>query len=171
MRDAKNDRNGDLLGVVVKGAIAGFAGTMAMEKVARILYETDPPPAKRTYEEVTGGKYPPERTAEAVETMLALDLPERQHHMLAMASHMAVGVGAGVVYAVARQSVDWVDKGQGLLFGALFALLFDEMLTPLMGFAEPPQAYPWQAHARGFAGHLAFGLTSDTVLDVLDAVA
>jgi hypothetical protein len=40
-----------------------------------------------------------------------------------------------------------------------------------VGFAEPPQAYPWQAHARGFVGHLAFGLAADTVLDVLDAVA
>ena len=53
-----------------------------------------------------------------------------------------VGIGAGVAYALARRRIGWADKGHGLLFGALFSLAFDEALTPVVGFAEPPQAYP-----------------------------
>jgi hypothetical protein len=171
MRNGKNGRSGDLLGDVVKGAIAGFAGTMVMGKITTFMYQHEDPEARQRYQEVTGGKYPPQRTAEFVEEKLDLDLSEKQHKMLAKGSHQMVGIGAGITYALARQRIDWADKGQGLLFGALFSLIFDETLTPLMGFAEPPKAYPWQAHARGFVGHLAFGLTADTVLDMLDAVA
>lgn len=53
-----------------------------------------------------------------------------------------VGIGAGVAYALARREIGWTDKGQ-----------------------------PWQAHGRGVAGHLAFDLAAETVLDIFDAVA
>jgi hypothetical protein len=170
-RQTKNDRKRDVLGDVVKGAIAGFAGMKVMEQTTTFMYQHEDPAARQRYQEVTGGKYTPERTAEAVEEALHLNLSATQHKMLAMRSHQMVGLGAGIAYALARRRFGWADTGQGLLFGTLFALVFDEGLTPLFGFAEPPRSYPWQAHARGFAGHLAFGLTADTVLDALDAVA
>lgn len=44
-------------------------------------------------------------------------------------------------------------------------------MNPLLGFTPGPRAFPWQAHARGLGGHLAFGLTSDLILDGLDRVA
>jgi hypothetical protein len=169
MKDGKHD--GSLVDAMIKGAIAGFAGTMAMGKVTTFMYQHEDPEARQKYQEVTGGKYPPQRTAEFIEDTLDLHPSEKQHKMLAKGSHQMVGIGAGVAYALARRQIGWADKGHGLLFGALFSLAFDEVLTPLVGFAEPPQAYPWQAHARGFVGHLAFGLAAETVLDVLDAVA
>lgn len=167
----RNGRNGDVLGDMVKGALAGFAATMAMGKVTTFMYQHEDPEAKQRCQEVSGGKYPPQRTAEFIKERLDLDLSKQQHKMLAKGSHQMVGIGAGVAYALARRRIDWADKGHGLLFGALFSLIFDEGLTPLVGFAEPPQEYPWQAHARGFVGHLAFGLAAETVLDALDAVA
>ena len=166
-----NHRNGDFLGDELKGAVAGFAAMKAMEKSTGFMYQHEGPAARERYEEVTGGKYPPERTAEAIENALDLDLSEKKHKMLAMRSHQMVGIGAGVAYALARRRLEWADKGHGLLFGALLSLVFDEGMTTLVGLAEPPQAYPWQAHARGFVGHLAFGLAANTMLDVLDAVA
>ncbi|MCA1652498.1 MAG: DUF1440 domain-containing protein, partial [Acidobacteria bacterium] len=60
---------------------------------------------------------------------------------------------------------------QGLLFGLMFWLGFDEIMTVAAGVARPPQQYPWQAHARGLVGHLAYGVVADTTLDVLDRVA
>jgi hypothetical protein len=47
----------------------------------------------------------------------------------------------------------------------------DELMNPPLGLTPGPQAFPWQAHARGFSGHLAFGLTSELVLEGLDRVA
>lgn len=167
----RNGRSDDLLGDVVKGAIAGFAATMAMGKVTHYWFQHESPETRQRYQEVTGGEYPPQRTAEFVEKTLDLDLSKQQHKMLAQGSHQMVGISAGVAYALGRRRIGWADKGHGLLFGALFSLAFDESLTPLVGFAEPPQEYPWQAHARGFVGHLAFGLVAETMLDVLDTVA
>lgn len=170
-RHTKNETGGAVFGDAVKGAVAGFAGMKAMERATAFMYQHEPPDAREAYQEVTGGKYTPERTAAAMDEALHLKLTEQQRAMLAVRSHQMVGIGAGIAYALARRRFGWVDSGQGLLFGTLFALVFDEGLTPLVGLAEPPQSYPWQAHARGVAGHIAFGLVADTVLDALDAVA
>lgn len=63
------------------------------------------------------------------------------------------------------------DAGQGLAFGLAFFLLVDALADTALGLAKPPQAYPWQTHARGLAGHLVFGLVTDTSLDLLDPAA
>ncbi|CAA9313559.1 MAG: hypothetical protein AVDCRST_MAG56-6410 [uncultured Cytophagales bacterium] len=49
-------------------------------------------------------------------------------------------------------------------------IVMDEIVAPLAGLASGPFAYPWQAHARGLAGHLTVGVTTDAVLGLLDQV-
>ena len=163
--------NGSIVGHVIKGAAAGALGTVVMEQVTSWLYEHENPRAREAYERVTQGKYVPERTAERIEGSLGLTLSDSQRQRLAQASHWVVGLAAGATYAVLRQRVRGADRGQGLLFGLAFWALFDEVFTVLMGVAEPPQKYPWQAHALGLAGHVAYGVVADTTLDVLDRVA
>lgn len=82
-----------------------------------------------------------------------------------------VGLTAGVLYALARRRIARAHSGQGLVFGLAFWLLFDEIMTVAAGLARPPQEYPCQAHARGLAGHVAYGIAADTTLDALDRVA
>lgn len=82
-----------------------------------------------------------------------------------------MGLTAGAVYAVLRRRLRGVDRAQDLLFGLAFWALSDEAFTVLRGVADPPQRYPWQAHARGLAGHLVYGVVAETTLDVLDRVA
>jgi uncharacterized membrane protein YagU involved in acid resistance len=60
---------------------------------------------------------------------------------------------------------------RGLTFGTAFFLVVDELMNPLLGFTPGPRAFPWQAHARGFGGHLAFGAASELALQGLDRVA
>ncbi len=43
----------------------------------------------------------------------------------------------------------------------------DEWATAKAGLAGPAAEYPWQAHGRGFLGHVVYGLTVDAVLRVL----
>lgn len=85
--------------------------------------------------------------------------------------HWAYGLGTASAYALLRRRAPVAAAGQGLLFGAVFSLMGDELFTAATGLAEPPQEYPWQAHARGFVSHLAFGLAADTTLDLLDRAA
>ena len=47
----------------------------------------------------------------------------------------------------------------------------DELLNPVLGLTPGPLAFPWQTHARGLGGHLAFGVATELVLEGLDRVA
>ena len=82
-----------------------------------------------------------------------------------------MGIKSGVLYGVLRSRFRTLDATQGLPFGIGLWLVVDELLLWLLGFAKPPQAYPWQTHARGLAGHVAYGLAADTTLDVMDRAA
>ncbi len=160
--------NGSIVGDVIKGGIAGVVGTWVMGQVTTYMWEHEDPAARERYQEVTGGKYVPDRTAEKIGKILGVDLSEEQHRMLAEASHWGLGAGVSAAYALLRRRYESADWGQGLWFGLLFWAIVDEGMTPLFGLAEMPQVYPWQAHARGFVGHLVFGVVADTVLDVFD---
>jgi hypothetical protein len=48
-------------------------------------------------------------------------------------------------------------------------LIQDEGLNQAMGISAKQKDYPWQAHARGLVAHLALGLVTDAVLNLLDA--
>lgn len=156
---------------LAKGLAAGALGTWAMEKVTGLFWEREDEEARERYEEVTGGRYPPARMAEKADTLLHLGLSEEQRPYLAQGLHWAYGLGAASAYALLRRRLPVAAAGQGLLFGAVFSLIGDELFTSVTGLAEPPREYPWQAHARGFVGHLAFGLVADTTLDLLDRAA
>jgi hypothetical protein len=156
---------------VVKGAVAGAAATIAMEQLNAWLYKQESREAQERYEEVTQGRYVPDRTAEKVDELLHLNLSQEQRRAVAMTSHYLVGVGAGVAYALARRRIPQAAWGRGLAFGLAFFAFFDETLTWLTGLAEAPQRYPWQAHARSLAGHMAYGVTADAALEAFDRVA
>jgi uncharacterized membrane protein YagU involved in acid resistance len=111
------------------------------------------------------------RMAEKADDLLNLRLSDDQRPYLKQGFHWAYGVGAAGAYAVLRRRVPAAAAGQGLLLGAVFSLLGDEVFTSATGLAESPRQYPWQAHARGLVGHLAFGLVADTALDLLDRAA
>lgn len=155
---------------LIKGAVAGVVATWVMGKVTSYMYEHEDPAAQKEYEKVTGGKYVPDRTAETIERTLGLEVTKEQHQLLAEGSHWSLGIGAGATYALLRHRVDYADWGQGLAFGFAFWAFFDEGMTWLTGLAEPPQDYPWQAHARGLVGHLAYGLVAETTIDLLDGI-
>lgn len=71
---------------------------------------------------------------------------------------------SSAIYALARRNVRRADWGQGMLFGLMFWLAFDEIITVATGVARPPKKYPWQAHARGLVGHVAYGVVANTAM-------
>jgi hypothetical protein len=139
---------------LAKGAVAGAVATAAMDIATRLLREHEAPKTKRREQRAGGGM--------AVEAA-ARPTPAR-------ALHWALGIGAGAVYAALRPRFGGFDLGRGLGFGTGFWLVVDETVTPLLGLSGNPAAFPWQAHVRGFAGHLIFGTVTDSTLDVLDRV-
>ncbi|MCA1853964.1 MAG: hypothetical protein LC647_16715, partial [Beggiatoa sp.] len=99
---------------VAQGLIAGAAATWVMGLVTSYMHQHESENARRRYEEVTGGRYVPERSAEKIESALRLELSETQHKVLAQGNHWMVGLLAGATYAVARRRVSGADWGAGI---------------------------------------------------------
>lgn len=164
-------RNRGRASELTKGILAGAAATWVMERVAGYLYAHEDPTARRREDEVRGDRAPFRVAADKTADLTGISMSEEQRERLGMGYHWGLGLGAGALYAIFRRRINWLDKGQGLVFGLAFFLIIDEALNTVLGLTPAPQSYPWQAHARGLAAHLTYGVVADTTLDVLDRAA
>ena len=152
------------------GAIAGAVATLAMGQVTSLMYATEGRAARRREDRARGGKSAPTIGAERLAGAFGADLSGRQAEVAGEALHFAMGIGAGALYGVLRRRYPAVRAGRGLGFGAAFWLVMDEIANPLTGTTPGPMAFPWEAHARGLAGHLAFGLAADAAMNVVETM-
>jgi hypothetical protein len=157
------------------GALAGAAATWIMGKVTTALYEHEDPAARRREDSARGGKSAYETAAEKLAGVAGKELSEEQRKQLGSAIHWSVGVGSGAVYGLLHRRLAGQGFGRNLAAGALFGtavwLLFDEIGNTALGLTPGPSAFPWQAHARGLAGHLVLGLATGGVLHAAQAAA
>ncbi len=151
-----------------KGAAAGVVATWVMDRVDWAMYRReDPRSRRRTWAVRPEGKDPAHVIASrAAQAMGYGAVP--QDHPAGMAVHYAIGIAPAAIYGATRDRVPGVGAGRGLAFGLGMFIAEDEVANPLMGFAAPPQRYPWQPHARGLVAHLVYGLVTDAVFSVLD---
>lgn len=163
--------NGSLVADIAKGAIAGAAATWLMGRATTFLYERESERARKAESEARGGKTAYGIAAEKVAGALGRELTDDQAAEAGSAVHWALGVGAGATYGVMRHRVPAARLGNGILFGTVFWALMDEGANTALGLTPPPTAFPWETHARGWAGHMVLGLATDTTLRVLDRIA
>jgi hypothetical protein len=156
---------------LIKGAIAGAVATWVMGKVTNTMYQREDRGARRQEDDAREGKTSYGVAAEKAGELLGKPLGKEQNEQVGAAIHWALGIGAGAVYAVLRRRFNAVGRVAGLGLGTAFWAVVDEGLVPALGLTPGPRAFPWQAHARGIAGHLTFGTVTDGALRVLDAVA
>jgi hypothetical protein len=164
-------RNDDLGVAMLKGAVAGAVATWAMGQVTTYLYEHESERAREVEDEARGQKTAYGVAAEKLARAGGRELSDDERARFGSALHWLLGAGAGAAYAVLRHRIPYVDRGNGLAFGATFFALVDEGATVALGLTPGPLAFPWQTHARGLAGHLVFGVAADTMLRALDQVA
>jgi hypothetical protein len=147
-----------------RGALAGAAATWVMGQVTSLLYEHENPRARDREDRARGGETAYEAAAERMAGLAGRPLGDDDRKRAGEALHWALGTGAGAAYGALRGRVPGVGAAAGLAFGALFFLIVDETVTPLLGLTPGPSAFPWQTHARGLAGHLVFGALADGAL-------
>lgn len=92
------------------------------------------------------------------------ELSLERRRVLTLALQVGLSVGAGITYALLRPEGAGAKWGYGLAFGTALWLLVDEVGSPILGLTPRPGEFPWQAHARGLAGHLVLGSTLEAVL-------
>jgi hypothetical protein len=161
---------GNLALDIAKGAVAGAVATWLMGKVTTYLYERqDAETTKRERQVQPKTAYAV--AAEKSARLVGADLSEEQAGRLGTALHWALGIGAGALYGAFRRRVSGLDWAQGVGFGLGFFVLVDELMNWALGFTPGPTAFPWQAHTRGLAGHVAYGVIAETTLDALDRAA
>ncbi|MEX2570775.1 MAG: DUF1440 domain-containing protein [Gemmatimonadota bacterium] len=163
--------NREMMESIVRGALAGLAATWAMGKVTTYLYEHEDEAAHERENRARGGKTAFVVAAEKGAKLLDVELSEEARPKAGAALHWAVGAGAGAVYGLLRERVPGARAGFGLGYGAAFFLVMDELGTAALGLTPGPLAFPWQTHARGLAGHLAFGASAELLLSVTDPIA
>jgi hypothetical protein len=164
-------RRGSTTESLLKGAIAGAVATWAMGRVTNYLYQREGRSARRAEDEARHDRTAYEIAAEQVAGVLGRTLSEAERSRLGNAIHWALGIGAGVAYAVLGRRNPRVRRAAGTAFGTGFWATIDEGLVSLLRLTPPPKAFPWQTHARGLAGHLAFGAVTDGTIRLLDAIA
>jgi uncharacterized membrane protein YagU involved in acid resistance len=135
------------------------------------MYEHESDEAKQRENDARGGRTAYEAAAERAASAAGMSLSNDRRTQAGSAIHWGTGIFAGAVYAVLREQWPTAAAVKGLPFGAGFFLAVDELLNPLLGLTPGPQAFPWQTHARGLGGHLAFGATTELLLEALDRVA
>ena len=137
-----------LIGDLVLGAAVGAAATWVMDQATTLLYEREPADVKRRENAVRRGK-------------TAYQIAEEKTGVPAQAIHWSIGIGSGALYGLLRNRSTHVRTGSGLAYGLAMFLALDEGLLTALKLTPSPEKFPWQAHARGLAGHLVFGAVLD----------
>ncbi len=158
----------DTIGTVLDGVVAGIAATWLMGKVTEHLYQREDPRAREREERVREGRSSYGTAAEKIARLAGASLSDEQRKRYGRSIHWALGAGAGAAYALLRHRMPAVAAAGGLLFGTAFFLLMDEGLVYALGLTPGPSEFPWQSHARGLAGHLAYGATAERALTLLE---
>jgi hypothetical protein len=156
---------------LVKGAIAGTVATLVLDRVTTFMYEHERATVRNAEDRARSGRTAYEVAAEKLAVMLGTDLDAEQRKRVGLVIHWALGIAAGIGYAVYGRQRPSLRRAFGSAFGTAFWAAVDEGLVSLLGLTPPPKAFPVETHVRGLAGHLAFGVVADRTLRLLDAVA
>jgi len=154
-----------------KGGLAGIGAGWLMDAVTSVMYDREDPVARSREEDARGGKHAYEIAAQKAARLFGRQLDDEQARRAGAKIHGWLGFGMGALYGVLRRRVPGLRLGDGLLFGVAFFLLVDELANTALRLTPGPRAFPWQTHARGLAGHVAYGVATETELRLLERVA
>lgn len=161
-----------LAATLLKGAVAGAIGIWVLDRVDWAMWDAEASETRAETRRVRpGGLDPAHVLANRLAGALGRELNPPQPHPLGLALHYSFGMVPSMAYAALRHRYPVAAAGGGTLFGLAAMAVEDEGMNPLLGLAAPPQAYPWQDHARSVVAHLVLGAVAEGVLRVLDGPA
>ncbi len=159
---------GSSLAKLIAGTLGGVVGVWALDRVTWRLWDLEPR-ALLAREEAArpGGEDPAHVMARRAGNAMGITLSE-QRNAAGFAVHYALGAAPGALYGLARASSARPSLMRGALFGIALFVVQDELANTVMHTAGRPSDYPWQAHARGLIGHIAYGVTLEAALVAFD---
>lgn len=156
------------MGRLFNGAVAGAVAWAAMDYTLRLLYNREAPEIRRREDRARDSVPAMEVMVDKLAGLAGVTLSNEKRQRGGTLVQWVTGVGAGIFYAAFRDHIPGSGLRRGIVYGAGFSLVVDEGLTPALGFAPGPLAFPWQTHARGFAGHLVYGVAAEVMMQWLE---
>ena len=160
-RILRRKRRGHVVADIVRGAAAGAVATYAMDRLTTYLYGREGARVRERENAARGGRTAYETAAFRAARLMGRELTRAEERKYGTAIHWALGVGAGALYGAIRPDGDDTSFLRGVRVATGFWLLMDETVTPALRLTPGPRAFPWQTHARGYVGHLAYGLAAE----------
>ena len=149
---------------IVKGAVAGLAGTFAMDAVWYWRYrkgggedgfaDWEFSAGTKSYDQAGA---PAQVGKRIVEGYLQRELPPESAKNMNNAVHLLTGVLWGVVHGVVTSSAGGPRAAHGLVTGPTAWLSSYAMLTPA-GLYQPPWKYSRDVLWQGLSAHIVFGV-------------
>ncbi len=177
------------LGVVMKGALAGFAGTLALTlgvKGAQWVVSSgsdgdrgqrsgkdDAPAGIGASQALAGGQVQAPFLDQSTELfvqkvatgLFGASLSESARTAAGAGMHFAYGGFWGAVYGLVQSSLRLPAALHGLLYGLVVWLIGPVTLVPAMGIMPPPQEQGGQRALLVAGFHVAYGLALGLVFD------
>jgi hypothetical protein len=163
------------LAVVMKGAVAGLAGTaaitMAMKRTPQLLQQLGLAPSQSPAAEAEkiaeSAGQPTEKLAEKVTTgVLDRPIEEDARGVAGQVIHWGYGAVWGAFYGMVQGSFRWPSLVHGAVFGGLVGAVAST-LVPAMRLTPPPTQQPMPANAMMMVYHLLYGWVTALTFQLL----
>ena len=177
-------RSTPLIGSLAAGMAAGLLAGLAMNLFARATLSVsgrEAPDASPGADRTGRGMQPPQakgraeddaavRAGTAALTAVTGTIPSPETRRASgVAAHYAFSAMTGALYGLLSAAFPAIRAGRGTLYGAAVWIAADEIVTPALGLARPRRSQSAALQAYTLTGHLVYGCTLDTVLDVLQS--
>jgi hypothetical protein len=161
------------LGVVVRGLVAGAAGTAAMDTFLFLRYrQTGGRSSAWDWESSAGVTSWEQAPAPAlvgkrlVEGLFEIVLPPTRTRLVNNVMHWSYGIFNGAQYGIVAESLPGPRILYGLPFGAT-VWAGDYVILPVAKLYEPIWKYDVKTLANDLSAHLVYGLATATALRIL----
>lgn len=160
------------LGVLAKGAIAGVAGTAAMDLFQYLQYRAgggSDGPVTWVFSSVPGcnGAPAPAQIGKHVfEELFARTLPDRAANWVNNVMHWRYGISWTTAFGIVTASASRYRARLGPVFGSV-VFLADYVVLPPTGLYQPPWTYDAKTLSKDWASHLVYDTVSGISLRVL----
>lgn len=150
------------------GAFAGILGGLALGGAAQTIYSLTNPKTIAE-EKAIEPKDPFIVLAEKLGKATGKDLNERQKKLFETSVATAISATAGMSYSLLAKKwkLNWLQGG--LVFGGIFWAVEDEGMSFFSGLAGDNTKYPLEAHLRGLAAHVVFGIVTAGLLQAFQS--
>jgi len=149
---------------IFAGAAAGTVGGAALLGLSMTLYDLARP-QDINREQAIEPRDPFIVLAQKLQKATGKEMTTHEEKVFeqGVANGLSAVMGAAYALTARRWKLGWLTGG--VVFGALFWLVEDEGLGPMLGLAGDNAKYPLEAHLRGLAAHVAFGVVTAGLLE------